>query len=115
MNKTLMLAVVLVIAAVGLQAQAMGQPGGNTPASVTITGCLQYSNGHYVLTDNSGKSYQLSGEADKLGHHVGHQVAIAGTPGVATVQSNGSAPKEQLAFRVKTIQHLSETCKSAGN
>lgn len=119
MYKTLMLTVVLLISAMGLQAQAMGQAGGTPSASTTITGCLQYSNGHYRLTDNSGKVYQLSGEANQLTHHVGHQVAIAGTPGVrtvdTTVQGAESNAKEQPVFKVKTVHQLADTCKAAGN
>jgi hypothetical protein len=119
MQKTLMLTVVLLISAIGLQAQAMGQAGGNSSASATITGCLQFTDGHYRLTDNSGKVYQLSGEANKLTHYIGQQVAIAGMPGVrtgdTTVQGSESTAKEQAVFRVKTVQHLADTCKAAGN
>jgi len=80
---------------------------------------MQYPKGHYVLTDNNGTPYQLSGQANTLTKHVGQQVEITGTPGVRTVgttiQGGASSTKEQQVFKVKSVKHIADTCTSAGH
>ena len=115
MRNTLTLTLVLLISAVWLQAQDMGK----TSALTTIQGCLAYTDGHYRLTDSRGKVYQLSNEANKLTHHVGHEVAVTGKPGVrsvdTTVQGSESSVKEEPVFKVTSVKHIADTCKAASN
>lgn len=115
MRKTLMLTLVLLISAVWLQAQDAGQ----TSSPTTIQGCLQFTKGHYFLTDSGGTAHQLSGQANKLQAHVGHTIEITGKPGTrtvgTTVQGSASTAKTQEVFKVASVKHVADTCKAAGN
>ena len=96
MRKALVLALGLLISAVCLQAQSgssVPDPGqapakasGKTSSLTTMEGCLQSAHGQYTLTDRDGTVHQLSGAANKLIHHVGHQVELTGKPGIRTVR-----------------------------
>src|SRR2546428_13291904 len=100
MPKTLLLALALVFSTAWLQAQdqypssVSSQPsasqsssdqmnstatGANASGQTSVEGCLQGSNGNFILTDNSGTTYQLQGDTSKLNEHVGHEVRITGT------------------------------------
>ncbi len=82
MYKQLLLIVTLLITA-ALGAQDAGKP--SSPS--TIQGCLQYTNGHYRLTEDNGTIHQLQSQANKLAKHVGHEVEITGTPAVRSVDT----------------------------
>jgi ABC-type transport system involved in cytochrome c biogenesis ATPase subunit len=116
-RKTLMLTLVLLTSAVWLQAQDSGQMG-KTSDLTTIQGCLQYSKGHYRLTEDNGTTHQLQSQANKLQAHVGHTVELTGKPAVRTVgttiQGAASSAKEEQVFKVSTIKHVADTCKPAG-
>ena len=110
------LLVVLVLSAAWLLAQDnMGKSSG---AGTTIEGCLSSSSGHYYLTDSSGKKYFLSGEANKLKAHVGHEIKITGMMGVKTSDTTQegleSSAKEMPVLKVKSVQHVAETCTKTG-
>jgi hypothetical protein len=118
-HKTLMLILVIFVSALWLQAQDAGQTTGKTADLTTIQGCLQYTNGHYRLTEDNGTSHQLQSQANKLTKHVGHEVAITGKPAVrtvdATVQGAASSVKEEPVFRVTSVQHVADACTSAAH
>ena len=115
MYKTLTLTLLLVISAAWAQAQDAGQTSGPT----TIQGCLQYTNGHYRLTEDNGTSHQLQSEANKLKSHVGHEVQITGKTTIrtvdTTVQGSESSAKEEKVFKVTSVKHVADTCTSAGH
>jgi uncharacterized protein DUF5818 len=134
MSKTLMFAAVLLLSAAWLQAQQYPQsgssPSGGTQTSssqgrdssgkTTVEGCLQGSDGNFMLTDSSGATYQLQGDTSKLSEHVGHQVQIKGTTS-GSAGSNpssgaaaGSSAGSQQTLNVDSVKHLAKTCKSAG-
>ncbi len=119
MRNPLMLTLVLLISAACLQAQDTGQTMGKTSGLTTIQGCLTYTNGHYRLTEDNGTTHQLQSEANKLTHHVGHEVAITGKPAVrsvdTTVQGSESSVKEEPVFKVTSVKHIADTCTSAGH
>jgi hypothetical protein len=125
MRKILTLALLLLISAVCLQAQAgypesgTSQTSGKASDMTTIEGCLQSSMGQYTLIDKDGAVHQLSGAANKLGHQVGHQVELTGKPGIRTIDSTpqgaGSSAAEQAVLEVKSVKQIATTCKSAGN
>jgi len=119
MRNPLMLTLVLLISAACLQAQDTGQTMGKTSGLTTIQGCLTYTNGHYRLTEDNGTTHQLQSEANKLTHHVGHEVAITGKPAVrsvdTTVQGSESTVKEEPVFKVTSVKHVADTCTSAGH
>ena len=119
MRKTMMVTVVLLVSTLWLQAQDAGQTASNTSGLTTIQGCLQYTNGHYRLTEDNGTSHQLQSQANKLAKHVGHEVAITGKPAVrtvgTTVQGAASSVKEEPVFRVTSVQHVADACTSAAH
>ena len=119
MHKTLTLILILLVSALWLQAQDAGQTAGKSSGLTTIQGCLQYTNGHYRLTEDNGTTHQLQSQANKLTKHVGHEVTITGTNAVRTVdttiQGAASSVKEEPVFKVTSVQHVADTCTSAGH
>ena len=124
MHKTLMLTLVIVSAAWS-QAQSGypqsdgGQTPGKTSSLTTIEGCLWSSSGHFILADSHGIAHQLSGEYTGLIHYVGQEVEITGQVGVKStataIQGTESTTREVPVFRVRSVKHIADTCKSAGN
>src|SRR5215470_8723264 len=47
-------------------------------SQTTLRGCLTGSNGNFTLTDQSGATFALSGNSEKLQSHVGEQVEVTG-------------------------------------
>jgi len=121
MLKKLMLGLTLLLSAAWLQAQQYPQTGsgqsGSTKSSQTkVEGCLQGSNGNFTLTDSSGTTYRLQGDSSKLAEHVGHEVQITGgasEPSAASTGAGASAVASQT-LDVKSVRHISKTCKSTG-
>jgi hypothetical protein len=129
MHKVWMLAVVLVALTVGMQAQAndtamgqnsasqMGQSSGQN--TTTVEGCLQGSSGSYTLMGDNGTTYQLSGDTAKLAEHVGHEIQVTGMTSGSSASSAsssgmGSTSGGSQTLEVKSVKHLSKTCKSSG-
>jgi uncharacterized protein DUF5818 len=79
----------------------------------TVEGCLSGSNGKYTLTDDQGKSYDLSGDTSKLANHIGHEVKITGTVD-SSAASNTSTGSSGQTLQVTSMKHVSKTCKNAG-
>ena len=68
----------MAVSIAGLSAQSTT----NKPANVMIIGCLQGGGAQKTFTmkdDRSGVSYQIAGDAEAIGWHVGHQLEIQGT------------------------------------
>jgi hypothetical protein len=114
-RKTLMLTLVLMVSAVWLQAQDAGK----TSDLTTIEGCLRHSEGQYTLIDDTNTIHHLVGGAKLLARHIGHQVEVTGKPGVRTLdttpQGAASAAVVQPTIEVKSVKHIADTCKSAGD
>jgi hypothetical protein len=64
-----------------------------------------------VLTVESGKTYEVSGDTSQLQANVGHQVRLSGSKGSTGVGSNSSASGQQQTFAVKTVDSISDHCK----
>ena len=115
MRKTIVFAVMLLTSAVWLQAQAMGQSD-KTANTITVQGCLHTGAGRYSLTASDGMVYRLTGEANKLKEHVGHEIEVTGTPSVRTKSTTqegaASSVTEQHVLRVQTIKHIADTCST---
>ncbi|HEY2168954.1 MAG TPA: hypothetical protein VGJ30_04970 [Candidatus Angelobacter sp.] len=95
----------------------------------SIEGCLSGSAGNWTLTDQSGKTYQLSGDTSKLSDHVGHQVRIMGTdnsssasgssspssssPSSTGATGTGSSSGAQPTFTVSKVKMISSTCPAS--
>ena len=116
MTKIVMLAVVLLASAAWLQAQQYPPDTSKQTGSSQnkIEGCLQGSDGNFTLTDSSGTTYQLQGDTAKLTEHVGHEVQITGSTsrGGDSANSASAGAASQPSLNVKSIKHVSKTCKS---
>lgn len=114
MRKAFVVTLVVFVSTMWLAAQDSMSKSSSSPT--TIQGCLSYTDGHYRLTDSSGKVYQLSNEANKLTHHVGHEIKVTGAPGVRSIDKTPaegggeSVVKEQPVFKVKTVTHVADSC-----
>ena len=121
MLKTLMLALTFLVSAAWLQAQqypqtGSGQTGSTTSSPTKVEGCLQGSNGNFTLTDSSGTAYQLQGDTSKLAEHVGQEVQITGSAsGPSAAPTGAGTPGAgSQTLDVKSVKHISKTCKSTG-
>jgi hypothetical protein len=114
MYKTLLLSLALLCSAAWLQAQAYPQ---SAPTHTTVQGCLQGSDGNYTLTADNGTMYQLTGNTAELKDHVGHEVQITGTTSgssaEASAQASSTGATQAATLAVKSMKHISKTCKSA--
>ncbi len=96
---------------------------GSSGPERTVQGCLSNSDGNYMLTSDSGKTYTLAGDTSKLADHVGHEVIITGTRKSAgnTAGPSGesagtmSDQANQPTLDVMSVKHVSKTCKNAGS
>jgi hypothetical protein len=97
--------------------------GDSKNSKTSIQGCLSGSAGNYMLTDQSGKSYQLEGETSKLGEHLGHEVELIGKASGTSSESvaassststgsSGTMSSESLKFNVSKVKKISDTCTS---
>jgi hypothetical protein len=106
----------------------------STDSANSIEGCLSGSAGNWTLTDQSGKTWQLSGDTSKLSDHVGHQVRVSGADNSASGSSPssgssgaasatnpssgagatgaGSSSGSQSTFNVKKVKMISSTCST---
>jgi len=116
--KSLLLALALLSAPALLAQQQESQSGSPTDRPLsqqTVQGCLQGGDHQFTLTDSSGTTYQLQGDAAKLREHVGHEIQVAGTVGRASASSSKSTPPDdsQSTIQFVDVKHLSSTCKSS--
>ncbi len=88
--------------------------GGHT----TVEGCLSSSGGNYMLTDQNGTMYQLTGDSAKLSEHVGHEIKVSGTESTAgnsagsARTATGASGSAEQTIQVTSVKHISKTCKS---
>ena len=115
MRHGLLVLSVLLLASLWAAAQNSEQ-GSRTSAAgqTTVEGCLSGSSGSYMLTDQNGTMYQLSGDTAKLSEHVGHEIKVIGTSsaGGSTEPANGASGGAQQTLQVSSVKHISKTCKS---
>ncbi len=121
MNKLPMLPLLLLMSMALLQATASGQSSNDSQASTgkagpaTIRGCLQRSEGHYILVDQTNTAERLS-DSRKLKLLVDHEVEITGQPRIRTLDTTqpgtASSVREQPYFEVKTVKDVAATCQS---
>ena len=97
--------------------------------SGTIEGCLNGSDGNYVLTqDSTGTVFKLAGSTDMLKEHVGHKVAItgrvvsdSGSAGSSSDKTNPSSGSAQAnasgtsTLQVSDVKMVSKSCSSTNN
>src|SRR5437762_13448924 len=99
-----------------------------TGQNSTVQGCLSStSDTNFTLTqDQTGMVFTLSGSADQLKAHVGHEVAITGqqASGSAASSSNNSASTTSPSgssnasgdtLQVSDVKMISDHCAAAGS
>lgn len=117
MRHGLLILSVLLLASLWAAAQNSAQsPRASAGGQTTVEGCLSGSSGSYMLTDQNGTMYQLSGDTAKLSEHVGHEVKITGTSSSGDSSASGAASgasgAAQQTLQVSAVKHISKTCKS---
>ena len=114
MRHGLLVLSVLLLASLWAGAQNSDQGSRSAAGQTTVEGCLSGSSGGYMLTDQNGTMYQLSGDTAKLSEHVGHEVKVSGTAssGGSSEPANGASGGAQQTLQVSSVKHISKTCKS---
>lgn len=97
----------------------------STGKQTTVQGCLSGPAGNYMLTDNSGNIYHLTGDTSKLRNSMAHTVAITGTvsrssnsntsestspSGSNGTSSSSSGSKAQQILNVSSVTDMSRSC-----
>lgn len=115
MRHGLLVLSVLLLAPLWATAQNSSQ-GSQTSArgQTTVEGCLSGSRGSYMLTDQNGTMYQLSGDTAKLSEHVGHEIKVTGSSsaGGSTDSASDASAGTPQTIQVTSVKHISKTCKS---
>jgi len=93
-------------AVLALSLVSMAQDAANT-ATTSVSGCLAGSAGAYTLTDQSGKSYVLSGKTNDLSGHLGHQMEVTGQ---GPSSSNTQTTSGTNSFEVAGAKMISDQC-----
>jgi hypothetical protein len=115
--------IVLLISIVLLSAAwAAAQYGGgansestSNASNITVAGCLDEAGGNYILTDQSGAIYRLTGKTEKLKAHVRQTIRVTGvSTSVTHVPGSMSEGTEtQPSLSVISFKRISNVC--AGN
>lgn len=77
----------------------------------SLQGCITKVGSGFSLTDNSGKTYQLAGDASKLAEEVGHYDQVWGKEEGSTAGAAASAGAP-TTFTVTRVKVVSTTCPS---
>ncbi len=117
-------AVVLSLLLLSLNPGILTQPSGasafagkSDSDTTEIQGCLQRSQGYYILVDTNNEYQRLS---DNKGFKklIGHEVKLTGTPEIRTIDNTppggASSAIEQHFFRAKTVQDVAPNCQAYG-
>ena len=110
----------------GAQSESQSQMGqtGTQTGQMTVRGCLSETStgsGIYVLTDSSGNTYQLQGDATQLSSHVGQEIEVQGTavssgnPSAMGTPSGTTGTESQNAknaLTVQSVKKISDTCSN---
>jgi hypothetical protein len=110
---------------VPFQAQETAAPAKPTVKPITVTGCVQKGDSadEFSITDENGKTWELSSRTVKLAEHVGHTVTITGVRHHETKaeeakeekteakESKEAEAKEAGDLRVTSLKMVSDSCK----
>jgi hypothetical protein len=81
------------------------EPMGADHGTKTIEGCITSVAGGFALTDNSGKTYQLTGDTSQV--QAGQWDRVSGTEDTSGAAASGGAPS---TFTVKKVKVVQTTC-----
>src|SRR5215469_9561799 len=115
MRQILLLSVLLLGVSWAVAQNSPASSGQKAPSagagSQTVEGCLSSSAGKYTLTDEQGKTFELTGDTSKLAEHVGHEVKITGSSGSAAAGGSAASSGSQ-SLEVSSVKHVAKTCKN---
>ncbi|MGC2208976.1 MAG: hypothetical protein WA532_02595 [Candidatus Korobacteraceae bacterium] len=111
----------------GTQEQAAAPANQSGDAQVTtVQGCLSQSANGFMLADNVGNNYQLSGDTSKLAGLVGKEVRVSGMtianggqdPGAmssddASADSTSVTPEAYAQISVSRVRKIANVCSAA--
>jgi hypothetical protein len=84
-------------------------------SKVTVEGCLSGADGNFTLTNQSGTSYQLTGDTARLSGHVGHTIRVTGFSNMGGEPGSMSGEAEsQGTLSVLSFKHISARCRDMG-
>lgn len=93
------------------------EPSSDKSGQATIRGCLQRSDGQYILIDKENTYRRLSSNG-KLKHLVGHEIEVTGKPQTMTIDTTpagaASSTTQQSYFEIKTIKDVTPNCAEYG-
>jgi hypothetical protein len=122
MTKALLFALALLFSAAWLQAQDAShsesrQTQTSASSQTILQGCVEGSDGDYILTDKFGRTYHLASETSKPAAYVGREVQVTtSTPAAIVLGSSlGSeqSGEEQPIVEVEAIKNISAACRVA--
>ena len=84
---------------------------------MTVVGCLDGAIGSYTLTNQSGATYQLTGNTEPLKSHVGETIRVTGviTPIVNVPGAMSEGTQTQPSLSVNSFQRISQVCGDVNN
>jgi|SRR5208282_1667024 len=90
-----------------------------TPLQVNVTGCLKKSpTGSFYVTDQNGRTWELTSKKVDLAQHVFHTVSVSGHPSAGAKTQDGKSEQGQkpgagsqsFALDVVELEMLSPSC-----
>jgi hypothetical protein len=120
MKRILLLSSILLFSAPWAMAQTdndSGSAGSEHTSKMTVEGCLGGAIGSYTLTNQSGATYQLTGNTELLKSHVGETIRVAGiiTPIVNVPGAMSEGTQTQPSLSVNSFQRVSQICSDVNN
>jgi hypothetical protein len=132
-NTFLLVSILLLSAAWAMAQNGADRNDQTSGGHVTVEGCLSEAGGNFTLTSQSGMSYQLTGNTDRLQDHVGQTIRVKGfsTPEAGAApnsMSEGQAPdsmsegadanaqaqQAQPMLSVRSFKRVSSNCGTSG-
>jgi len=103
-------AAILALSGFAAQEQRQQSKSGGREKATALTGCVDETEGHYVLVDDRNLSPVARLEADgfpteAFAKHLGHKVTVRGIS-----ISAGSVP----TFKVRSVEKVSDVCEPHG-
>ncbi|MGC2209343.1 MAG: DUF5818 domain-containing protein [Candidatus Korobacteraceae bacterium] len=127
-KNTFLLVSILLLSAAWTMAQNGADRNDQTSGGhVTVEGCLSEAGGNFMLTSQSGMSYQLTGNTDRLQDHVGQTIRVKGfgtseagvapssmSEGADAADANAPAQQAPPMLSVSSFKRVSSNCGTSG-
>lgn len=118
MKKLYLLSAIVLLSSVWVVAQSAtgSNAQSNHKMKTTVEGCLGGSAANYVLTESSGKEFDLRGDTSKLGEHLGQEVKISGEEETmsksSTAASSSTSTASKPTIEVSSVEKIANTCST---